>query len=87
MAWLGAILIASISKHRLKSDKLDVYLSKCWNEGSVIEIGEDLDAILPPVSRFGNTNRNDIKEKVLEDIKKLFDIYYSITSYQNNEEE
>ena len=78
---------ALISKHRLKPDKLDVYLSKCWNEGSVIETGEDLDAILPPVSRFGNTNRNDIKEKVLEDIKKLFDIYYSITSYQNNEEE
>lgn len=76
-----------IVKHKLKEDKLDVYLSKCWGEGEIIETGEDLDSILPPVSRFGKTNRKELKNNVLTDLREFFNKYYSITSYTLKEED
>lgn len=74
-----------ISKFNLKEEELDTYLSKCWGEGEVIETGEDLDSILPPVSRFGRTNRKALKQEVLDELKKFFNMYYSITSYDRED--
>lgn len=70
-----------IEENNLKEKETREYLSKCWENGEVISLGEDLDKIMPPMSRFGNSNRDIKKAIVLEKIREFFDKYYSISNF------
>lgn len=65
-------LIALVTSENLNEQKTRKFISDCFEAGQIKIIGTDIDQLLPPMSRFGSTNRSDKKNKV---ILKLLDFY------------
>lgn len=40
--------------------------------------GTDIDKIMPPVSRFGQSNRNTLKQRIIDALQKFFDKYFGL---------
>jgi len=40
--------------------------------------GTDIEKILPPMRRFGGSNRNERKQTIIERIMKFFEKYFGI---------
>jgi len=53
-------------------------LIEAFREGEVKTVGTDIDKIMPPVSRFGGTNRAAKKKAVIDRLKDYFDKFYGV---------
>lgn len=49
------------------------FIGRCVEAGQVLETGSGLDAILPPVRRFGGGGHGVVREKVIESVRKIVD--------------
>lgn len=54
-------------------DGADEFIKRCVESGCVLETGFGLDAILPPVRRFGGGGHGIIREQVVEKIQVIVD--------------
>lgn len=67
-----------IEEEHLKEAETREYIKNCFRDGFVKTNGTDLDKILPPMSRFGGSNRAEKKQRVLMKIISFFERFYGI---------
>ena len=67
-----------ISEERLKPEGTRQYMENAFRDGAIKTVGTDIDAILPPVSRFGG-GRAAKKQTVIEKLGGFFEKYFSIS--------
>lgn len=67
-----------ISFERLNEKETRQFISDCFANGEVKTTGTDISKMLPPMSRFGNSNRDEKKERVIDKIMVFFDKFYGI---------
>jgi type I restriction enzyme R subunit len=53
-------------------------LENSFREGEIKTVGTDIDRIMPPVSRFGDGNREQKKQRIIEKLKTFFEKYSGI---------
>lgn len=54
------------------------FIGRCVDAGQVLETGSGLDAILPPVRRFGGGGHGAVREKAVEAIRSIVDEFEGI---------
>ena len=66
-----------IQEENLKNEETYVFINNSFRDGSLRTSGIDIDAILPPVSRFGSAGagRAEKKKRVIEKLGEYFDRY------------
>ncbi len=71
-------LIKLIEEESLKADETRKFLDNAFREGEVKTVGTDIDKLMPPVSRFGNSNRSAKKQTIIDRLLAYFEKYYGI---------
>ena len=67
-----------IDEENLKEEETRAFINNCFRDGYVKTNGTDLDNILPPMSRFGGSNRLEKKQRVLSKLILFFEQFYGI---------
>lgn len=67
-----------ITAERLKADETKTFIDNSFRDGELKTIGTDIDGILPPMSRFGGSNREEKKQTVIEKLKAFFEKYFGL---------
>ncbi|MBO5610778.1 MAG: type I restriction endonuclease subunit R, partial [Eubacterium sp.] len=68
-----------ITEQRLKAAETKKFMKNAFRDGVLRTTGNDIDEILPAVSRFGGGgNRKQVKATVIEKLKEYFDKYYGL---------
>lgn len=67
-----------ITEYGLKENETREFISNCFRDGYVKTNGTDLDKTLPPMSRFGGSNRAEKKQKVIVELIVFFEKFYGI---------
>lgn len=67
-----------ISEEKLKAEETQKFIYNSFRDGILKTTGTDIDAIMPPVSRFGLGNRAEKKKKVIEKLKLFFEKYLDL---------
>ena len=71
-------LLQLIQEENLKEDETRKFLENAFKEGEVKTTGTDIDKMMPPVSRFGNSNRSEKKQTIIEKLKAFFEKFFGI---------
>lgn len=71
-------LVLLIQEEKLKPEETRVFLENSFREGEIKTVGTDIDTIMPPVSRFGGSNRAKKKQTVIDKLKAFFERYFGI---------
>jgi type I restriction enzyme R subunit len=64
-----------ISEENLKDKDTRSFMDRAFRDGTLKTTGTDIDGLLPPVSRFGETDRDAKKQIVIEKLTGLFQTY------------
>ena len=67
-----------INSEKLNEQETRKFISDCFANGEVKTTGTDISKMLPPISRFGNSNRDEKKERVISKIKSFFEKFYGV---------
>lgn len=74
-----------IRDEKLKSKETREFIEKSFHDGEVKTSGTDIDKLMPPISRFGNSKRADKKQRIVEKLKAFFEKYNGIgTMFKSN---
>ena len=71
-------LAAIIREEKLKDTETRRFVENAFSDGEIKTTGTDIDKILPPVSRFGGSNRRQKKLNVIEKLKAYFERFFGI---------
>lgn len=71
-------LVQLIDEEGLKPDETRKFLENAFKEGEVKTTGTDIDKMMPPVSRFGNSNRSEKKQTIIDKLKTFFEKYFGL---------
>lgn len=71
-------LVTLIQEEKLKPEETRVFLENSFREGEIKTVGTDIDTIMPPVSRFGGSNRAKKKQTVIDKLKIFFEKYFGV---------
>ncbi len=71
-------LAAIIASEKLKDVETKKFMEKAFREGEVKTTGTDIDKLMPPISRFGNKNRANKKEGIIEKFQAFFEKFFGI---------
>ena len=53
-------------------------MGNAFRDGAIRTTGTDIDKILPAVSRFSGSNRQEKKKTVIEKLKGFFEKYFGV---------
>ena len=67
-----------IESEHLKPEETEKFIESSFRDGQVRTTGTDIDKILPPMSRFGGSNRQEKKKSVIEKIQSFFERYFGL---------
>lgn len=67
-----------ITEERLNKEETRKFVKNAFRDGYVKTSGTDVDKILPPISRFGRSNRDTIKLRVISKLTLFFERYYGL---------
>ena len=67
-----------IESERLNEKETRIFLENAFREGEIKTLGTDIDKLMPPVSRFGNSGRTEKKMGIIEKLKAFFEKYFGI---------
>lgn len=73
-----ADLAEIISTEKLKPEETRKFMENAFRDGAVKTTGTDIDRLMPPVSRFGGSNRVVKKQGVIEKLKAFFEKYFGL---------
>lgn len=76
-----------ISEENLNEEETRKFIDNSFRDGQVKTTGTDIEKILPPMRRFGEDNRTERKETIIEKVKKFFEKYLGITSNEEDTED
>ena len=68
-------LDALIAEENLKPDETVAFFEGSLRDDFLKTTGTDIDLILPPMSRFGDGNREEKKQSVIAKLQTLFERY------------
>ena len=75
-------IMALVERERLKADETVVFFEGALRDGVLKTTGTEIDAILPPLSRFGSV-RQETKSRVMAELQTLFDRYRGISDIED----
>ena len=78
-------LQAIISTERLKPQETREFMENAFRDGEVKTTGTDIDKLMPPISRFGNSKRATTKQNIIDKLKSFFEKYFGMGPIFNNE--
>jgi type I restriction enzyme R subunit len=64
-----------IKKENLNEEKTKKYFESAFRDGELKLYGTEINDLMPPVSRFGNGNREEKKREIVEKFKEIFEKY------------
>ena len=67
-----------VSEEELNEEKTRVFVDDSLKTGRFDPTGTSISSILPPVSMFGNTDREDKKKRVIEKLSDFFNRYWDL---------
>lgn len=76
-----------IKSEKLKPEETRKFLENAFKDGEVKTTGTDIDKLMPAVSRFGNSNRTEKKQNIIQKLKTFFEKYFGIGNSYNFKEE
>lgn len=71
-------LVKIIKEEKLKEIETRKFIENAFRDGEIKSIGTDIDKLMPPVSRFGNSNRSVKKQHVIDKLKSFFERFFGI---------
>ena len=71
-------LIIIIDEEKLQEEATRRFMEYAFRIDEIKTTGTDIDKILPPVSRFGGSNRSEKKERVIERLKAYVEKFHNI---------
>ncbi len=74
-----------IKEENLNEEATRKFLDNSFRDGEVKTTGTDIEKILPPMRRFGGSNRTEKKQTIISKIKKFFEKYFGISSSSEDE--
>ena len=67
-----------IAEEKLKADETKKFMDNAIADGEMRTTGTDIDKLMPPISRFGNTNREKKKQTIIEKLKAFFERFFGV---------
>lgn len=67
-----------IAEEKLKADETKKFVDNAIADGEMRTTGTDIDKLMPPISRFGNTNREKKKQSIIEKLKAFFERFFGV---------
>ena len=67
-----------IAEEKLKADETKKFVDNAIADGEMRTTGTDIDKLMPPISRFGNTNREKKKQTIIEKLKAFFERFFGV---------
>ena len=67
-----------IAEENLKDEETRKFIANAFRDGEVRTTGTDIDRLMPPISRFGGSDRAKKKMTVIEKIKAFFERFFGI---------
>ncbi len=67
-----------IDEESLRGEEARRFITNAFRDGTLKTTGTDIDRIMPPVSRFGSTNRAAIKQRIIERLMAFFEKYFGL---------
>ncbi len=71
-------LVDLIKEEKLKEKETRDFVSHAFRDGEIKTLGTDVDALMPPISRFGSVNRDAKKEGIIDKLKAFFEKFFGI---------
>ena len=69
-------LTAMIAEEKLKPEETRLFIENALQTGELKTNGTDIDRLMPPVSRFGKSNRTAKKQSVIDRLKAFFEKFF-----------
>ncbi len=73
-----ADLSALIAAERLNPPETRKYIENAFRDGALKTAGTDVEKLLPPMSRFGGSNRGEKKRDVIDKLQGFFEKYFGL---------
>ena len=67
-----------IADERLNEEKTRALVDNAFAIGTLKTTGTDIDGIMPPMSRFGGSNREEKKKTLIEKLKAFFERFQGL---------
>lgn len=67
-----------IAEEKLKADETKKFIDNAIADGEMRTTGTDIDKLMPPISRFGNTNREEKKRIIIEKLRTFFERFFGV---------
>ena len=71
-------LMEIITEEKLKVEETQKFIDNSLRDGILKTSGTDIDAIMPPVSRFGGGNRAEKKKQVIDRLRAYYEKYLEL---------
>ncbi len=71
-------LVNLIKEENLDEEETRKFINNSFRDGQVKTNGTDIEKILPPMRRFGNENRTERKQNIIDKILKFFEKYFGL---------
>ncbi|MGF6376936.1 type I restriction enzyme R subunit [Clostridiales Family XIII bacterium PM5-7] len=71
-------LLKIIEEEKLNPENTRKFLENAFRDGEIKTYGTDIDAIMPPISRFGGGGREEKKKNLIDRLKQFFEKYFGI---------
>ena len=65
-----------ILEEKLKESETRKFMENSFRDGEIKTAGTDIDELMPPMSRFGNSGRETKKKNLIMKFNKFFEKYY-----------
>lgn len=75
-----------INDENLNEEETRKFLDNAFRDGQVKTNGTDIEKILPPMRRFGGSNRAKKKENIIVKVKKFFEKYFGLGTSDKNDD-
>lgn len=75
-----------INDENLNEEETRKFLDNAFRDGQVKTNGTDIEKILPPMRRFGGSNRAEKKENIIIKVKKFFEKYFGLGTADRNDD-
>lgn len=71
-------LVSIIAEEKLKPEETRKFIDNSFRDGVLKTTGTDIDKLMPPVSRFGDSHRAEKKQTIVERLKAFFERFFGI---------
>ena len=71
-------LVQIIRDEKLKEPETRKFIENAFRDGEIKTTGTDIDKLMPPVSRFGGSNRAAKKQGVIDKLKSFFEKFFGV---------